>query len=315
MNDAAQKEKALDDIVTTAQENNLTIEDISARFVQKLPKTKKGANVIVMRLLTYVGALFIFAGITAFVAMEWDNLNSPARIIITFGPGIIALIMGLVVLKDDRYIKAATPLFLMAAFLETSGLFVFLAEYFDGDDPAIAAMVVFGPMAVQMGLLFKSQKQTSLLFFAIIFAFAFLWAVMDELDMDEDLIASALGTSGLFLSHAINKTAHRAFVPFSYFIFALLLAFGAFELLEHEQPFDFLLIGLAAFMIYASVISQSRSFLAVSVIIMLGYLGYYTEEYFADVTGWPIALIVMGMVMLGISAYAVKLGQKIGNSY
>ncbi len=305
------KEKALGKIVDLAEKNGLTIEDIAAYFVRNAPQTQQGSSSIVMKLLTYVGALFIFSGISAFVALLWDDLNSAARVIITFGPGLVALIMGLAALKDARYAKAATPLFLIAAFLEPAGLFVFLKEYFDGDDAALATMVVFAPLAAQMGLFFYAKRQTSLLFFTVIYGFAFFGAAMAKLDIDEDLVATVLGLSGLLISHAINKTPHRAFVPFSYFIAALCMATGAFSLLESIPPFDFLLIGLAALMIYASVVAQSRSFLVASVIVMLGYLGYYTEEYFADVTGWPLALIVMGMVMLGISSYAVKLGQKI----
>jgi hypothetical protein len=49
----------------------------------------------------------------------------------------------------------------------------------------------------------------------------------------------------------------------------------------------------------------------VSTFSLLGYLGYFTAEYFADVTGWPIALIIMGFILIGISTKAIKLGQKI----
>jgi hypothetical protein len=56
---------------------------------------------------------------------------------------------------------------------------------------------------------------------------------------------------------------------------------------------------------------HSRTLLLVSTFALLGFLGYYTEEYFADVTGWPIALMIMGFLLIGVSAYAVKLGQKI----
>jgi hypothetical protein len=51
--------------------------------------------------------------------------------------------------------------------------------------------------------------------------------------------------------------------------------------------------------------------LVVSVFGLIGYLSYFTYEYFANVIGWPVAMIVMGMVMIGVSAYAYKLGQGI----
>ena len=44
---------------------------------------------------------------------------------------------------------------------------------------------------------------------------------------------------------------------------------------------------------------------------MIGYLGYFTAEYFFDLVAWPIAVIMMGFVMIGLSRYAVKLSAEI----
>ncbi len=54
--------------------------------------------------------------------------------------------------------------------------------------------------------------------------------------------------------------------------------------------------------------------LVVSVFGLIGYLSFFTYEYFANVIGWPVAMIVMGMVMIGLSAYAFKLGQGISDA-
>jgi hypothetical protein len=308
----AEKQKALKQIITLMNKHGLSIDEVSAKFIQDTRHDQKKSGTLIMRLLTYIGALFIFSGIAFFVAMIWEDLNSIARVIITFGPGLIALILAVAVIKDERYQKAFTPLLLIAAFMQPGGLFVFLKEYFDGNDAALASMVVFGPLALQMALIFKALKQTSSLFFMLVYGLAFFCAFMDKLGIDEDLIIATLGLSGILITYAINKTAYRSFTPLTFFIFALMLSGGLFSLLN-SPPLDMLLIGIAAFMIYGSVITQSRSFLTASVITMLGYLGYYTDEYFADMLSWPVALIVMGMVMLGISSYAVKLSYKISD--
>lgn len=309
-----QKEQALQTIVNLAQEHDITAEEIGARLIKDSTKTKKAGNVLIMRIMTYIGALFVFSGLASLVGLIWDDLGSAARVIVTFGPGLVALLLALAAFKDERYVKAVTPLLLIAAFLQPAGLFVFLNEYFTGNDAALAAMIVFGPMALQMLALFKAMKQASPLFFTLFFGFGFFWAAMDKTGIDGDLACTVIGISGLLISHAVNKTPYRAFVPLTYFIFALMTAGGAFALVHEIPPLDFLLIGLAAFMVYASVIAQSRSFLVASVITMLGYLGYYTNEYFADMLSWPLALIIMGLLMLGVSSYAVKLGQRIGQN-
>ncbi|MEE8084940.1 MAG: hypothetical protein V3T46_06960, partial [Alphaproteobacteria bacterium] len=55
-----------------------------------------------------------------------------------------------------------------------------------------------------------------------------------------------------------------------------------------------------------------RAMLVVAVFGLIGYLSYFTYQYFANVIGWPVALIVMGLVMIGVSAYAFKLGRGMG---
>jgi len=42
-----------------------------------------------------------------------------------------------------------------------------------------------------------------------------------------------------------------------------------------------------------SVKVKSRTLLLVSTFALLGYLGYFTNQYFADILGWPIALIIL----------------------
>lgn len=311
MSGPGDKEKALGKIVDLAGLHDIGIDEIGARLAKVPAKTGKAESSIIVKLLSYLGGILIFAGLGAYISLVWDDLESAARVIITFGPGLIALILGIAALRDKRYEKAATPLFLIAAFLEPTGLFVFLREYFEGDNPALAGMIVFGPLMVQMGLIFWKTNRTSLLFFTLFYGFAFSWAAMDFVEIDDDFISFVLGLSGLLITHVLNKTRHRAMVPFFYFIFGWAMAGGAYAILKDFKPFDFGLIGIAGLMVYASVIAKSRSFLVASVITMLVYIGYFTDEYFAYMVGWPIALIVMGLIMVGLSAYAVKLGKKI----
>lgn len=308
---ATTRKEALDQIVDLAQTHDITTDEIAARLISGSTKNTRGSHAIFKTIVAYLGGIFIFAGLSTLVGMFWDHYNSATRVIVSFGPGVIALIMGIATLKDPRYVKASTPLFLIAALLQPTGLFVFMNEYFSGDDAKLAAIIVFGPMALQMGLLFWALKRTNLLFLCLTFAFAFFWAAMEKLDIDGEIISLILGLSGLLITYSVNRTPYRAFTPFTYFIFAFCFAYGVFDLLGGAFPLDFLLIGIAAAMIYTSVLAQSRSLLVASVITMLGYLGYYTHEYFADMVSWPIALIIMGVIMLGLSSYAVKLGQNI----
>jgi hypothetical protein len=64
---------------------------------------------------------------------------------------------------------------------------------------------------------------------------------------------------------------------------------------------------VAAGFVYLSVIVHSRTVLFVATLAMLAYTGWFTGEHFADSVGWPIALIIFGLLMIGLSALAFRI--------
>lgn len=301
---------ALDEIAATARAHDLTIDDIAAHMLQQDKRSPAAKTNILTAMLGYFGGLLVFTGLGYLVAQQWDDLGDGSRILITFGPGLITLALALACLRDARFIRAVTPLFLIAALMQPLGLFTALAAFFSGNDGALASIVVFTPMAAQMLLLFARLKRTALLFLGLIFSFAVYAALLHKAGIDGDLAAVTLGLSGLLLSAGINRTPYRAFTPFTYFLNAVVFATGCWALLENSFA-DAALIAIGGLMIFASIKVQSRSFLTASVLTMLGYLCYYTNEYFADMLGWSLALIVIGLFMIGLSAWAIKLGRAI----
>ena len=309
MNDPdTNKAAALDRIFEIASEHGLSTGEVVERLDGGVVGAHRNERLI-RKILAYLGALFLLAGAVTAVNMFWDDLGSAGRVIASFGTGTAALILAIAALKDGRYKTAATPLFLVAALFQTSGLFVFLNEYFDGGDPALGSMAVFGVMALQSLLLFSAIHGTSMVFLSVFFGFAFFASVFSWLDVDEALTALVIGISGLMVSWRINATRHRALTSLTFFVFGALVAFGAFDLVEGEFPLDFSLVGVAGALLYAGVVARSRSLMVAGVLAMLAFLGYFTNEYFADMLSWPVALIVMGLLMLALSSYAVKLGR------
>ncbi|MDP0919426.1 hypothetical protein Q6272_30710, partial [Klebsiella pneumoniae] len=85
-----------------------------------------------------------------------------------------------------------------------------------------------------------------------------------------------------FLSWGLEKTPFRAVCPLAWMGYAMAFGGGLFALVESHALIDLLLIAAAAGLIQISVMVERRSLLAVSVLMLLVYLGYYTGEYFAD---------------------------------
>lgn len=278
-------------------------------------ETSENGQSLLQRILIYIGGAFIFVGLCVYINMIWDDLPSLARVVISLGSGFVAFILGLICLGDARYIKSSTPLFLMAAFLQPLGLFVFMDEYLPhSNEIAKAATFVFAFMTLQQTIAFWATRRTSLLFFSVFFFYGTIISSLNWLDFSGKEVPLLIGISGLMVSWGIAQTVHKPISSFGYFVSSILTAVAAWNIME-DTPYDVLLIGVSAGLIYLAVFTASRTVLTVGVLSLFGFLGYYTDKYFANVVSWPIALIILGFVMIGISVYAVKLGKRISHDH
>jgi uncharacterized membrane protein YjjB (DUF3815 family) len=77
-----------------------------------------------------------------------------------------------------------------------------------------------------------------------------------------------------------------------------------------NSPLELAFLGLSALLIFLSTHVRSRALLIVGTLSMLSYIGYYTAEHFANTVGWPIALVIIGIALIGLSSLAVRLNNK-----
>ena len=181
--------------------------------------------------------------------------------------------------RAKRYERAATPLFLIAAIL------------------------------VQQSATFWSKRLTLFTFSATLFGCILLAHLFDVWNFEGKLIGVVLGVPLICIAYALQQSRHLAIASFWYFLGAVLLMWSVFETVENT-PFELLYLGLSALLIFVSTTVRSRALLTVSTLSMLVYIGYYTAEHFANTLGWPIALVVIGVALIGISSMAVKLNNK-----
>lgn len=307
------RKDALAQIVSLAGTHGLSVDEIAASLAHAPATPSKKGNII-GRMFGYIGGVLVFSGIAILINLIWDDMNSAQRVVTTFGTGMAAFILGIALVKDGRGAKAATPLFLISGLMQPTGLFVFLDEYMpQSGDVLLAALLIFGTLAAQQSAAFYALRRTSLLFLTLFFWNGFIGTAMDWMKWDGELIGLSVGASILSLSWAIGKTQHRAITPFWYLCGGALLLTSWWSLVK-GGILELSYLGLNAFLIYFSIVAASRALLFVSVTGLLAYMSYFAWKYFAGVVMWPVLLIIMGLITLGISSYAVKLGQKIGRN-
>ncbi|MCC8997780.1 MAG: DUF2157 domain-containing protein [Nitrosomonas sp.] len=305
------RKAVLSKIVTLAETHGLSADEIAAALIHApATPTKKGG--VISKLFSYIGGVLMFSGIGLLISFMWDDINSAQRVILTFGVGLTAFILGVACIKNKKYEPAATPLFLVSGLMQPTGLFVFLDEYMpESGDFMLAALLIFGTLAAQQGAAFFALRRTSLLFLTLFFWNGFIGTSMDWMKWDVELIGLIVGFSVLSLCWAVGKTQHRAITPFWYCIGSIFLLYSWWSLVE-GSVLELSYLGINVFLIYFSILAASRTLLFVSVLGLLSYLSYFAWENFANVVMWPILLIIMGLITLGVSSYAVKLGNKIG---
>jgi len=305
------KEDALQEILGIAKRNDLTLADITRAFTQggSPEELQKSSGGVLKRIFGYFGGIFILSGIGAFITMHWDEFNSAARIIVTLGTGFAAFIMALAASSDPRYQRAATPLFLIAALLQPCGIFVMLHEFSQGGNPKHGVLFMATVMLLQQGLTLWKKQYTTLAYTTIFFGCVFFGTAFNLMGMDEGFTALVMGTSLMCVTYAVGKTRHQPITPFWYFIASVCL-FGGFFDLVHNSPLEILYLGLCAGMVYLSTMLRSRSLLLTSTIAMLSYIGYFTSKHFMTNDSWPIVLVLIGVIFLGLGSLAMKINNK-----
>jgi hypothetical protein len=310
-----ERSAALAEIAHLAREHALTLDEVAAALGSRASAApdpaesgRRGRGVLV-RVFGFLGGTFVFAGIGVFIALQWDEMNSAARVIVTLGSGVAAFALAALARRDPRVERASTPLYLVAAALQPTGMLVAFAEFGSGGDWRWASLVTAVAMAVQFGLAYAVAGRSTPLFVSISFAVAGLWTGLDLLDSDGSATAITVGTSLILAAVWADRSGHRDITPLWYCVGAVACLSGVFDVVE-STPAEVTFIGAAALFVYLSVVLRSRTLLVVATLANLAYTGYFTAEHFADSVGWPLALVAFGVFMLGLSALAVRIDRQ-----
>lgn len=302
--------RALQEIAAIARQHGLSAGEIAAALdAASTARAENRWQRVLVRVLGYLGGTFVFAGIGVFVALQWDQLNPAARVIVTLGPGLVAFVLALLASRDRRFEQATTPLFLVAAAMEPTGMLVAFEEFGSGGDWRLASLVTSGTMAFQFGATFGALRRSTPLFITILFGALFWWTALDLLGADDALIAMAVGGAVFLAAVRVDLQGRGEITPFWYFCGAAGFLYGLFDAVE-RSPLELVFLAFAAGFVYLSVVLHSRTLLSVATLAILAYTAWFTGEHFVDSIGWPMALMSFGMVMIGLSVLAFRIDRE-----
>lgn len=271
---------------------------------------------IITRLLFIIGAIFITMGVIYLIAQLWDDLGSASRIAITLGLGLVFAGVGSWFMQLDRERDIGSVFHGIGGFMVPGGALITLEEMGTSFDTSWPVTLTIGMVFIFYSLLTWYHRRVILSFFAFANGTAFAYLLMDSLlpalygDV-YDYLTMCLGASYLLYAHLFREDWNARLVP-------LLLFFGSIGFLgaAFAQIFDTVLMEMLypflAFggMVISVSVLRSRITLTVSTFAVIAYVIYFTAEYFADSIGWPVALILLGFVVMGIGYFSISLNRK-----
>lgn len=315
----------LDELRTRIQAGEIdpgAVQDLLNEFAQTSPANAEqpAPNLVgaqtVTRLLYIIGGIFITLGLLYFVSQIWDDLNSASRILISLGLGISFAGAGSLFMLRVPERELGSVFHAIGGFMVPGGALVTLDEMGVALDANWSITITIGAIFLFYLFLTLLHQRVVLSLFTFLNGTAFAYLLTDSLLPDAnraifDYLTMCLGASYLLFAHQLRQGWNERLSP-------LLLSFGtlgfygaAFSQLRDTIIVE-ILYPLLAFggLVLATSIIKSRIMLVLCAFAIIAYIAYFTAEYFADSLGWPISLILLGFVIIGIGYLSISLNRK-----
>jgi hypothetical protein len=273
--------------------------------------------------LYYIGGGIIALGIGILVAQNWDRLATPAQILVTLGVGIAAFITGVLLNRYEDFGGASMAFFLVSAVVLPIGLgVVFDKAGLDTGSASVQALISFVMLAAFVGSFFLF-KRTLFTLFSIIYGtwlfFALVQMLIGSSPLGQDYKLSeyrflVVGLVYMLLGYYFRGSNQSSLTGALYGFGSLsflgaTLALGGFS--PNQNMFWELVYPLLVFgIIFLSIRVKSKAFLVFGSLFLMSYIFKLTGEYFSNSLGWPLALVLAGLLIIAIAYYAVRISRK-----
>ncbi len=275
-------------------------------------------------IMYYIGGGIVFLGICVLAYQNWDNFSSFLRIFVTLGSFVAAYVVGSLLYRYENLKKISQAFFLIAGCLAPLALNVAFKEWgMDISADSLQVLIYLILTSVFLGSLWFF-RQTILLFFGIVFATA-LFHFLVNLVVGQNLLYEnsekiwqytflVEGLAWMLVGYYLKTTSFKAVtgVLYGFGVLAFLgssLALGGWS--PNQNAFWELIYPLLVFgVIFLSVYVKSKAFLVFGSLFLIGYILKLTGEYFESGLGWPLALVLAGLAIMGVGYWAVKLNKQ-----
>ena len=270
----------------------------------------------------FIGAVIAIVGVGILIAQNWIEIGFAGRILVTLGISLVAYCAGLI-LKSPEQRTISQVMFLIAALLAPLGSYVLLQEA-SIDFGQTTQITVACILSIIFGTaLFISKKNILLLITIGFLTWAYYAIVMKIFGFNYYNFNSIkwagmlLGVSYLFIGYGLKSVwapVDASDLNGKNIIQHLLYGFGTFAILTAGifigGIFDLIFIALIFAAFYGSVYLKSRAMLILGALFLMAHIIKLTSKYFVGSVGWPVALIVIGFLVIAVGYMTFYLNKR-----
>lgn len=177
---------------------------------------------------------------------------------------------------------------------------------------------VFGAIFIFYSLLNQVHKNPVLMLFVIANGTAFVYlliaAMIQHSPYREDdvfaYVTMVLGASYLLLAQSFREGVNNKLLGALYFFGVTGFLGAAFTRVFDSGFWQLVYFAIVMAGIGLAVYMKSRIILIMSTIFMIVHVAYITDEYFADSLGWPISLVILGFIFIGLGFSSIRINNK-----
>jgi hypothetical protein len=310
------KEEVLQSIKELSEQGLIGKEDVLRVFddgksLSEPPKkVAKDGKLGIADILYYIGGAIVFFGVAIFVTQNWNSLNTATRIISTLGSAVAAYLTAIFLSTRKKTEDAGLAFHLIAALLMPIGLYITFHEAgFNVVGNGMQSLISAILFAVYLSSFFI-QRKTIFIFFSIIFGtwlfFSFTSYMVDSNPIwNSDFLYYRVLVAGLtymilgyYFSQGDKKSLSGFLYGFGIFGFlGAALALGGWQP-EQKIFWEIVFPGIVFVALFLSIYLKSNSFLTFGTIYLMAYIIKITAEYFSGSLGWPLSLVLIGLLLI-----------------
>jgi uncharacterized membrane protein len=276
--------------------------------------TKENNSSNLIRTFYGIGAVIAIIGVIILVQQNWTQIGFVGRIIVTLGVSFMTYVIGLL-LRGPEQRTLSQIMFTISAALAPLGSYVLLKEM--GIDFTLTTQCITGAVLIVIyASAFAISKRNMLFFLTVLFAsWTYYTLLLKVFSLDTfgheynvfkwgTIVLGAayilIGYGSLMAMPASDESDRREKKRVQNALYAL----GTLAILGGGITlggiYDLILIIPLFFAFYGSVYLKSRSMLIIGALFLMGHIINLTSKYFVNSLGWPLALIGIGFLVIGV---------------